>query len=587
MTQLLCTIRQSTDGARYEFLVRDPSRASITVSNERAVLASDTSRIQRSIETFRQALQPSKWNAAGNDERLRALTQVGDEIASYLLPQPVYNLLADPTLEGSLLTLETNETHIPWEVARIEGRWLWERFLVARQQIFEARRDGSPGALLAGRRDASRPSLRMLVVADPEDALPTARREAEQIAEMYAGKPGWEVEMLCGSKATCGELVDRLQSRPFDLLHLACTATYDTREPSQSRIFLADEPLPARRLGDVRFAARPRLVFMNACQAGREEGDRPLVARTSGWGRLFLALGAEAVVGPLWDVRDAAALRLSGAFHAALLEGRGVAEALRRGRTACAGSDDPYLTTHAYVIYGNPALTLIPAPSQEAATQSWTPTVRFHLRVREGPHQGKTVPFLPKTMLEGRRIPIGSVGARRNDLDFGDASLANEEAAFIYAAGAYHLLNESGAETTRVDGTPVARGERVRLQGGSVIALGASTIDFVAGAPSDSRTPQAVIEVTAGPSAGQRFSLPPQSADIGRAVDCAVRLDDAAVSRRHATIKMADATWELVPRSTNPTLVNGIAIDGPRPLEHGDEIQVSGDSVLRFVLPGR
>ena len=173
MTQLLCTIRQSTDGARYEFLVRDPSRASITVSNERAVLASDTSRIQRSIETFRQALQPSKWNAAGNDERLRALTQVGDEIASYLLPQPVYNLLADPTLEGSLLTLETNETHIPWEVARIEGRWLWERFLVARQQIFEARRDGSPGALLAGRRDASRPSLRMLVVADPEDALPS------------------------------------------------------------------------------------------------------------------------------------------------------------------------------------------------------------------------------------------------------------------------------------------------------------------------------------------------------------------------------------------------------------------------------
>lgn len=583
--QLLCTIRQSADGSRFEFLVRDPSAASITVSNERPVLASDLGRIHRSIDAFRQALQPTRWNPATHEDRMRALEQVGNEISSYLLPQPVYNLLADSTLEGSLLTLETNETQIPWELARIEGRWLWERFHVARQQIFEARRDGSPGAFLAGRRDGSRASLRVLIVADPEEALPTARSEAEQLAAMFGRAAGWEAEVMVGAEATCGDLIDRLQTRPFDVLHLACTATYDVRDPSQSRLYLADEPLPARRLGDVRFAARPRLVFMNACQAGREDGEKPMLSRTSGWGRLFLAIGAEAVVGPLWDVRDQAAVRLSSEFYSALLDGSGVAEAMRRGRKACAGADDPYLTTHAYVMYGNPALRMAPAPAQEAATTSWVPTARFHLRIRAGATPERVVPLLPKTMLEGRRIPMGASGARRNDIVLGDESLANEEASLLYSAGAYHLVNESGRAS--IDGQTAPQGTPVRLQGGETIAVGSVTIVFASGAPDGGDAPQCALEVVGGPNAGQRFPLPSKNAEIGRAVDCAVRLDDPAVSRRHATLTPREAGWELVPRSTNPTLVNGITLDGPRSLDDGDEIQVSGESVLRFVRLGR
>jgi hypothetical protein len=580
--QLLCTIRQSPEGSRYEFLVRDPSRASITVSNERPVLGSDLARISRSIAAFRETLQPSSWNAPSVDERLAALERVGEEIASYLLPQPVYNLLSDPTLEGATLTLETNELQIPWEVARIQGRWLWERFRVARQQIFEARREGTPGAWLSGSTAAPRSTLRVLVVADPEDSLPTARQEAQTLAAMFSKAPGWEVEALVGEQATSGVLVDRLQSRAFDILHLACTAVYDPRDPAQSRLFLADEPLPARRLGDVRFAARPRLVFMNACQAGREDQERPLLSRTSGWGRLFLALGAEAIVGPLWDVRDQAAVRLSETFYGALLDGSGVAEALLRGRRALVGDQDPFLSAHAYVIYGNPTLRLAPAAAQEAATEAWVLKPRFHLRVRSGPQEGRIIPLLPKTMLEGRRIPIGGPGARRNDIDLGDPGLSNDEAALVYSGGAYHLVNESGQ--VRVDGAAPPSGERLRLGGGETLAMGASIVEFVAGAPGEPAQARCALEVVAGPARGQRFNLPQQNAEIGRAADCAVRLDDPSVSRRHATLAPRDAGWELVPRSANPTLVNGIALEGPRALEDGDEIQLSEESVLRFVL---
>lgn len=578
---LLCTIRRSADEGRYDFLVRDLSRTSVTVSTDRPVLASDRARIGASLGAFRDALATRGWAAGSVEERLAALTRVGEEIADYLLPQPVYRLLADAALEGSTLTLETNELHIPWEVTRIAGRWLWERFIVGRQQILEARREGAPSAW-SERPSSTRTSHRMLVVADPEDALPTARDEAAALQALCDAAPDWEVEVLVGRNATSGALIERLQRVPYDVLHLACTAVYDAREPGRSRLFLADEPLPAGRLSDVRFAAAPRLVFLNACQAAREDHEAGLVARSSGWGRLFVAAGADTVVGPLWDVRDRAAVHLAERFYRSLLEGTPLGEALQRARRAADTKDDPYLTAHAYVTYGNPALRFVAAPATEAATEAWVLQPRFHLRVESGPQAGRVIPLLPKTMLEGRTISIGSPGGRVNDIDLGDPTLVNEEAHLVYTAGRYHLVSEAGRVS--VDGCVLAQGAPVALTGGEAIGVGESRVAFVAGPPAGAGAAW-TLEVMSGTDRGQRFALAPRLTDMGRGPDCAVRLTDPAVSRRHATLTPKDDGWHIAPRGSNPTLVNGMALAGARPLSDGDEIQLSEQTVLRFFRP--
>jgi hypothetical protein len=80
---------------------------------------------------------------------------------------------------------------------------------------------------------------------------------------------------------------------------------------------------------------------------------------------------------------------------------------------------------------------------------------------------------------------------------------------------------------------------------------------------------------------GSRVPLADGTITIGRAADCAVRLSDASVSRRHAEVRRSGDGWTIVDLgSTNGTRVNG-APATERRLQDGDAITV-GDAALRF-----
>ena len=84
--------------------------------------------------------------------------------------------------------------------------------------------------------------------------------------------------------------------------------------------------------------------------------------------------------------------------------------------------------------------------------------------------------------------------------------------------------------------------------------------------------------------AGDRtYSLGSGDHTIGRDPRCAVCLDDASVSRRHARIRVArtgDAVIEDLD-STNGTFVEGRRVKGERPLRDGDRVTI-GSVALRF-----
>jgi len=73
---------------------------------------------------------------------------------------------------------------------------------------------------------------------------------------------------------------------------------------------------------------------------------------------------------------------------------------------------------------------------------------------------------------------------------------------------------------------------------------------------------------------------------LGRGRDCDVAFDDAAVSKMHARLHLADgiATIEDLD-STNGTLLNGKRLDGTVPLHRGDRIGLGTNQIVYLGAP--
>ena len=89
----------------------------------------------------------------------------------------------------------------------------------------------------------------------------------------------------------------------------------------------------------------------------------------------------------------------------------------------------------------------------------------------------------------------------------------------------------------------------------------------------------AVLVVTEGPAAGQRFELDSEVV-LGREGVSATIADDSELSRRHAVVRPAAGGFEIEDLgSRNGTFVNGQKIEGPMRLSGGDSIKI-GQTVL-------
>jgi predicted component of type VI protein secretion system len=89
----------------------------------------------------------------------------------------------------------------------------------------------------------------------------------------------------------------------------------------------------------------------------------------------------------------------------------------------------------------------------------------------------------------------------------------------------------------------------------------------------------AVLVVTEGPAAGQRFELDAEVV-LGREGVSATIGDDSELSRRHAVVRPAAGGFEIEDLgSRNGTFVNGQKIEGAMRLSGGDSIKI-GQTVL-------
>ncbi len=96
-------------------------------------------------------------------------------------------------------------------------------------------------------------------------------------------------------------------------------------------------------------------------------------------------------------------------------------------------------------------------------------------------------------------------------------------------------------------------------------------------------TPAAVMAellIQAGPDAGQHLPLRPNTR-LGRAADNEIVLKDTQASRYHAIITLAGSEYMMTDLgSANGTWVNGVRLDQPRSLRHGDVITIGSEQLM-------
>ncbi|HET8773528.1 MAG TPA: CHAT domain-containing protein [Thermoanaerobaculia bacterium] len=179
----------------------------------------------------------------------------------------------------------------------------------------------APGAALLCRPPERRNASRALVIADPlhgPKPLYGAREEARVVAGLY--EPA--VVLLNGPEATAARFA--AEAPAATVIHYAGHAP--ERGSTHSSTARAGAILDAGALSRMRLP-HARLVVLAGCST-----DHTPIHRVEGIpsiSRAFLAAGARTVVGTLWDIDDAASMRLFSKFHEHVRSERVPSAALR------------------------------------------------------------------------------------------------------------------------------------------------------------------------------------------------------------------------------------------------------------------
>lgn len=175
----------------------------------------------------------------------------------------------------------------------------------------------------------------VLGIANPEvkgqTSLPFSELEVGRIEALVAKRQGKRAfYLLTGANATVEKILEVLPYHP--VVHFSCHGQWDFEEPLRSALMLAGGNLTlAHLLWQVRLH-EAHLVVLSTCESGT--GHRPESAGEEylGLPAGFILAGAKSVVGSLWAAFDPATALLMVKMYENLLEGMGVAAALRQAQ---------------------------------------------------------------------------------------------------------------------------------------------------------------------------------------------------------------------------------------------------------------
>lgn len=306
------------------------------------------------------------------------LSRRGDRIAQLLFGGDAGSVL--DTVEQSELVVTHDEPSagVPYEALswQKDGKW-----------IRPATRGGlvrhllTPG--IAAGRGLTRPpragNLRVLVVIDPTSDLAGARKEGEALVQRLEAMGSLRVTALRQAEATIEKVRAFIQDPTIDVLHYCGHAFYNGPGPDGSGLNCSDGALTLGALQEVRSV--PRLVFFNACQAGRVRGAAPAAGEPQAFAQFFLQAGVDAYLGTFWLVSDGGAETFASQVYEALAQGCELGESVVKGRKALEQQGNSDWAN--YVLYGDVGFRLVqsgtalPGASTDRAPELPPPSLRL------------------------------------------------------------------------------------------------------------------------------------------------------------------------------------------------------------------
>ncbi|MFF8772144.1 CHAT domain-containing protein [Kitasatospora sp. NPDC015120] len=175
-------------------------------------------------------------------------------------------------------------------------------------------------ALAYARARAADPSPpgRLLAVTQPDTAgarpLHGARREAAKLAKLLP------FDLITGADATTPRILQELPQ--YSYVHFACHGVSDPDDPSHAQLLVHDhqrQPLTVHRVSRLDLP-KARLAVLSACVTAR--GTERLADEFVHITSAFQVAGYPHVVGTLWQVHDAVAVRVTASLYRFLRSGR-------------------------------------------------------------------------------------------------------------------------------------------------------------------------------------------------------------------------------------------------------------------------
>ena len=299
--------------------------------------------LDKKIGDYLRAIAPSSSNSEGILDQAKALYDVLiGPIEQHLDKRLILCIVPDKNLNFlpfSALVSPASGKHLieDYTIQVAPSATIFIKTSQQAEQLQANRSNNSEQALVVGNPYFDRQQFSGL----PD--LPSARREAEKIAQFYGSKP------LLGTEAT-STLVKRLLNKA-EVVHLATHAVPDERSPLLSKLLLSKAGinegeahhtskgfLRATEIYGMKFT-RTRLVVLSACQTGIERAYRGEGA--IGLARPFIA-GVPLVVASLWPVESDVTADLMISFHKHRKQDHvSTVEALRRAQLEMLSHQQP------------------------------------------------------------------------------------------------------------------------------------------------------------------------------------------------------------------------------------------------------
>jgi ABC transport system ATP-binding/permease protein len=199
-------------------------------------------------------------------------------------------------------------------------------------------------------------------------------------------------------------------------------------------------------------------------------------------------------------------------------------------------------------------------------------------------------------LTEGVSLDIGR--SQENEIYIPERHVSRKHAVIRYESGVFVIEDLGSANKTFVNDEmisspyPLVAGDLIRLFKPEIHFDAVVTQEEVDAAhrtgtllrPKTSRG-RAMVIITTGPQEGMEIPLMQERVVFGRATNNAtwdIKLQDHAVSRPHAELKLNNDIWQLTDmNSANGTLVNGVPIKETIPMRDGCVI-VMGETTMLF-----